>query len=210
MEHLKICGVSIFLEKRKTRLLVGELRKVNNMFIFTYDSYYFKAKHVIPLGPEFPLTERSFTSSSLFPSFEDRLPSTLNPAYPEYCLAMGIDPQEKDPFVLLSTIGQKGPSSFIFYPLFEQTLHAEAVIKYRHALGLTTREFASVFELSQASLNALERKRIVGSEITKRLLILISFPKVAQYLLKVNGGYLTYEKWQQAFEMLQKMQATEV
>lgn len=195
MRNLKIIGVGIYLEKRKTRLHVGVLKRVNAQLVFAYDDHYFKAKNIIPLGPEFPLTQKEFSSEKLFPSLEDRIPSLQNPAYPEYCLAMGIDPQERDPIILLSTIGRKGPSSFIFYPIFERKITAQDVISFRESLGLTTREFSDVFEFSQSSLNALERNRILGNEILKRLEIILNFPKVAMEFLLINGGHLTYEKW---------------
>jgi len=143
MRSLKIIGVNIFLEKRRTRLHVGILKQENAKLVFTYDENYFKAKNIIPLGPEFSLTQREFSSEKLFPSLEDRLPSPQNPAYPEYCLAMGIDLKERNPIILLSTIGRKGPSSFIFYPIFERTVTAKDVIEFRESLGLTTREFSA-------------------------------------------------------------------
>ena len=202
MRNLKTIGVDIFLEKRKTRLHVGILNRVEGKFVFTYDEHYFKAKNIIPLGPEFPLTQKQFFSEQLFPSFEDRIPSLQNPAYPEYCLAMGVDPKERDPIILLSTIGRKGPSSFIFYPIFERKLTAEDLIKFRESLGLTTREFAAVFEFSQTSLNALERNRILGNEILKRLELILNFPPVALHFLLINGGHLIHEKWIKAVNRL--------
>ncbi len=202
MRQLKIIGVFVFLEKRKTRTLVGELLKQNGVFVFTYDENYFKADSVIPLGPEFPLTQRKFESKKLFPSLEDRIPSSHNPAYIEYCQFMGIDPKEKDELVLLSTIGRKGPSSFIFYPNYEHEITFNNVIEFRKSLNLTTREFAHVFDLSQASLNALERKRILGKEILKRLEIFYHFPSVAASYLMINGGYLTHDKFNDAISVL--------
>jgi len=202
MRKLKIIGVDIFLEKRKTRLHVGTLTKTNAKFFFKYDEQYFKAKNVISLGPEFPLTQKEFVSESLFPSFVDRIPSVQNPAYPEYCLTMGVDPKERDPMILLSTIGRKGPSSFIFYPFFERKITAEDVIRFRESLDLTTREFSAIFEFSQSSLNALERNRISGSEILKRLEIILNFPDVALDFLLVNGGHLIYKRWIKAANQL--------
>ena len=202
MRKLKIIGVDIFLEKRKTRLQVGVLKRSNGNLVFTYDEYYFKSKNIIPLGPEFPLTKKEFISESLFPSFDDRIPSLQNPAYPEYCLAMRVDPNERDPIILLATIGRKGPSSFIFYPIFERNISADHVINFRKSLGLTTREFSAIFEFSQSALNALERNRILGSEILKRLEIILNFPSVALDFLFINGGCLIYEKWIKATNVL--------
>ena len=205
MRQLKIIGIDIFLEKRKTRLHVGILKKINDKIVFTYDENYFTIKNIIPLGPEFPLTQKQFISDKLFPSLEDRIPSRQNPAYVEYCRSTGIAPTERDPFILLSTIGKKGPSSFIFSPLFERTIQPKDLIKFRKSLGLSTREFAKIFEFSQSSLNALERGRTSGKDILKRLEILLNFPIVALDLLSINSGHLTYEKQVTAIEEIKKM-----
>ncbi|HSX04663.1 MAG TPA: HipA N-terminal domain-containing protein [Rhabdochlamydiaceae bacterium] len=205
MRSLKTIGVFVFLKKRKTQTLVGRLYKIDQKFTFTYEDSYLNARYNIALGPEFPLTQREFSSNQLFPSLEDRIPSTQNPAYSEYCLAMGIDPKEQDPFILLSTVGSKGPSSFIFYPIFKRDITSKNIVEFRNMLGLTTREFSAVFEFSQNSLNALERGRITGSEILKRLEILLNFPDVTSYFLLVNSGYLIHEKWVFATEKLKEM-----
>lgn len=206
MEKLKVIGIDIFLEKRKTRVHVGELRMVENQFVFTYDDNYFAAKNIIPLGPEFPLTQKIFMSNTLFPSLEDRIPSRQNPAYPEYCKMMNIHPDEKDPFILLSTIGRKGPSSFIFSPLYQRSITLTDIIHFRESLGLTTREFARVFEFSQASINALERGRTSGKDLLKRLDLLLIFPEVVLHFLFLNGGYLDNTKWTQAVREIKRKQ----
>lgn len=208
MRELIITGISVFLKKRKTQILVGKLYKVEEKLVFTYEDAYLRSRHIIPLGPEFPLTQKTFYSDKLFPSFGDRIPSTQNPAYEEYCLAMGIDPNEQNPFILLSTIGSKGPSSFIFYPLFKRDISSKDIVAFRHKLGLTTREFAAIFEFSQNSLNALERGRQGGIEISKRLEIILYFPNIALYFLLVNKGYLIHEKWISANEQIKKMIAS--
>ena len=205
MRPLKTIGVFVFLKKRKTQILVGRLYKTDQKFVFTYEDSYLNAKHSIALGPEFPLTQKKISSDKLFPSLEYRIPSVQNPAYPANCLAMGIDPNEKDHLILLSTIGSKGPSSFIFYPIFKRDISPKDVVEFRNMLGLTTREFAAVFEFSQNSLNALERGRIEGIEILKRLEILLHFPNVALYFLLVNNGYLSHEKWLDASKKLKKL-----
>lgn len=205
MRPLRIIGVSVFLKKRKTQTLVGKLYKIDKKLVFTYEESYLNAKNSIALGPEFPLTQKEFSSDKLFPSLEDRIPSTQNPAYSEYCLEMGIDPDERDPLILLSTIGRKGPSSFIFYPIYYRDISSTDIVDFRHMLGLTTREFASVFEFSQNSLNALERGRRGGVEILKRLEILLHFPSVALYFLLINSGHLIHEKWLVATEKLKEL-----
>lgn len=195
-------SLDVFLERRKTRVHVGRLTSAGGQLIFTYDEEYLRMKNAFPLGPEFPLTKRQFKADTLFPSLEDRIPSQKNPAYPEYCYAMGIDPGERNPIVLLSTIGSKGPSSFVFVPVYRRSFSVEDVIAFRRSLGLTTREFAQIFEISQPALNALERKRSSGKDLLKRLEIIVHFPEVALYLLLLNGGTLQDRKKQHALSYL--------
>lgn len=204
MQKLKIKGVDVFLEKRKTRMHVGILTITNDRFKFCYDDVYFYADHVIPLGPEFPLTQKEFISEELFPSFVDRIPSKQNPAYPDYCRQMGIDPLERNPLVLLSTIGRKGPSSFIFSPWVERHIYPEELVAFRKSLGLTTRDFAKVFEFSQTAITAFEGGKIAGKDVGKRLEILLHFPEVALQLLKINSGQIVFEKWEIAAKFLEE------
>jgi hypothetical protein len=115
---------------------------------------------------------------------------------------LGIDPKETNLLILLSTIGKRGPSSFVFAPFYDRSFTVQQVIDFRNSLGFTTREFAEIFEIPQASLNALERKRSSGKDLLKRLEIIVRFPAVALYFLFINGGILPSEKHQKAEEFL--------
>jgi len=55
-------------------------------------------------------------------------------------------------------------------------------------------------------INALERNRILGSEILKRLEIILNFPSVALDFLLINGGHVIYEKWVKATNKLKEKQ----
>lgn len=70
---------------------------------------------------------------------------------------------------------------------------------------MTTREFSSVFEFSQSSLNALERNRTSGKDNLKRIEILLNFPAVALDLLLMNRGFVAYDKWIKAVEKLKEL-----
>lgn len=209
MSDLSIIGLDVFLEKRVSRMHVGVLFKRKGKLIFKYNDVYFKARNVIPLGPEFPLTQREFVSTKLFPSFEDRLPSKQNPAYIEYCNAVGIDPKESDPIILLSTIGRRGPSSFVFYPKYERDLSAKKILTFREMLNLTTREFGAIFEFSQNSVNALEKNRNSGVELRKRLELIMYYPQIAIDYLRKNGGYISHKKFVFALDELKKITQTD-
>ena len=58
----QLVGINIYLERRKTRLLVGHLKMESSEYVFTYNERYLHLRNVIPLGPEFPMTKRSFRS----------------------------------------------------------------------------------------------------------------------------------------------------
>lgn len=190
----KIIAVDVFIDKRKSRVFVGRLSKTKQTneapagYKFEYDAKYLYSTYPVSIGPELPLTQKVFFSNEMFESFADRIPSKDNPAYADYCMKFGIAPEEKDWFVLVSTIGSRGPSSFIFEPVPPEA-HASGkeIKKYRKELGLTIREFCLLFDLSPFTLQKIEVQKQTGREILKRLTIYIHFPKVAMYEIKRNG-----------------------
>ncbi len=190
----KIVGVQVFLEGKTNRQFVGILKKIKDTFSFDYDEKYLMAKEVIPLGPEMPLTKRSFHSKTLFVPFADRIPSRQNPAYEDYCRATGISLEEIDPIILLTTIAHKGPSSFIFEPLFEDHLKSEEFREFRKMLGLTVKEFSACFEFSPAAITRIELGQSSGREILKRAEIYVRYPEVALDQIKRHGGILHTRK----------------
>ena len=199
----QIIGVQVFLERRSTRLFVGSLQKEKNVFCFKYDPKYLQAKNVIPLGPEMPLSKQVHRSETLFTAFVDRIPSRENPAFSEYCEATGIAVDEEDPFILLTHIAHRGPSSFVFEPLYADSFTAEDLLAFRKALGLTVREFAVCFDFSQAALTRVERKNSSGREVLKRAKIYARFPEVALDQIRRKGGTLSTEKLKKAMCVLQ-------
>lgn len=190
LDYIYLDGVHVFLESRQTRLSVGILKKSDAGYQFTYDKSYLNTKKAIPLGPECPLTRLSFQSEDLFPSFEDRIPPRNNPEYPNYCKQFGLSPEETDSLILLVTIGQKGPSSFIFEPLWKNSFTAIDLKEWRQELDLTTRDFANAFGISQATLVRVENGKASGSEVLKLLEILYKFPEVALDYVKRSTSLL--------------------
>ena len=134
-KRLKTVAMDVHLERRKALFLVGRLKKEDEQFIFTYTDKFLREPNVIPLGPEFPLTQKEFRSDKLFPTMDDRIPLRKNSAYPDYCRQMGIDVDEQDPIVLLSTIGSRGPSSFVFVPVYDRSFSAEDVRSFSQTSG---------------------------------------------------------------------------
>lgn len=191
-----IIGIRVFLERRTCRQYVGLLAKKDANFVFEYDRAYLKARDVIPLGPEMPLTRPTYRSTTLFVPFLDRIPSRENPAYNEYCKATGISLEETNPLILLSTIAHRGPSSLIFEPLYREEFSAEKLLAFRKRLKLTVREFAACFDFSPSAITRIERGQVSGREVLKRAEIYARFPQIAMFQLKRRGGVLHTNKYQ--------------
>ena len=191
-----IKAINVYLERRKTRQYVGQLTKQKNkLFVFEYDKDYRHSNYPIDLGPDLPVTKKKHTASTLFPSFEDRIPSRRNPAYPEYCKSVGITPSEKDPLVLLSTIGKRGPSSFIFTPVFEnQKFSGKDLKKFRKNLKLSIRDFARLFDISSASVYRIENNKTSGQHTLKRIADYYKSPQTALEKIKQTGILINDKK----------------
>ena len=207
-ETQKIIAVDIFLELRKTRIYVGRLEdcKKNSIheYIFQYDHKYIYAKTAIPLGPDIPLTKKTHRSQILFKSLNDRIPSPKNPSYREYCETMGILPKERNQIVLLATIGRRGPSSFVFEPVYKDEYGPEDVKKFRLQLGLTLREFALIFDFSNKTIQSIEANKGTGKDALKRIALYDRFPEVALYEAAKNAGALHENKKQPFLTKLQE------
>jgi len=198
----EIIAVDVYLESRKSRRLVGKLTREKGIFTFTYDDQYLKAVNAIPLGPEMPLTRKIYQSKDLFVAFVDRLPSKENPAYEEYCRATGISADEDDPFVLLTPIGQRGPSWLIFTPRYSDDFFAEELKNFREFLDMSVREFASCFEFSPAAITRVELEQSSGAEVLKRVEIYAKYPQVAIDQILRRGNILHRDKRKTILERL--------
>ncbi len=208
-KNLRIAAVDIFLEKRKTMVYVGQLTHENKGYRFVYKKNYLHAKASIPLGNELRLTRQECFSKTLFPSLIDRIPSRENPAYSDYCKSVGIEVTEDDPLVLLSTIGRRGPSSFVFEPVYDRGFNGDVCKIFRISLGLTIREFSGVFDVATATIMAIEQGKKSGSgkEVLKRLEIYYTYPDVAIVEVTLRGGVLHESKRRKVIEILRKQKS---
>lgn len=184
IDYSNVIGINVFLERRSTRIHVGKLERKENKYTFTYSEKYLNYKKAIPLGHELPLTKQYFENKELFPFFFDRIPASENPAYPEYCKQFDISPEEKNSIILLATIGRKGPSWFVFEPVWGDTFSSKDLKAFRCELGLSTRDFALCFGISQATIVRIENNKASGAEVFKLLDILSEFPEAAVYYIE--------------------------
>ena len=201
MSDNSIEAIQVYAEGKRTRRLAGVLVKEKSSsgepgFRFTYEDDFLKWDKAVAVGPEFPLTGRSYFSTTLFPSFCDRIPSRQNPAYGEYCLATGIEIYEDKPFVLLTTIGKRGPSCFIYEPLVEENFKAEDAAAFRNALGLSLRQFGLLFDFAPYTIQKIEAGKMSGRDVLKRMEMYARFPEVAQFEMNRNKACVHSELWE--------------
>ncbi|MCK5786399.1 MAG: HipA N-terminal domain-containing protein [Candidatus Sabulitectum sp.] len=200
MTDRPIEALAVFAEGRRTRKLAGILKRGTDAsgaegFQFTYEDNYLEWSRAVAVGPEMPLTERSFFSPLLFPSFRDRIPSKENPAYGEYCAATGIEVEENDPLILLVSIGKRGPSCFVFEPLIKDHFKAEDAAAFRKRLGLSLREFGRLFDFAPYTIQKIEAGKASGRDVLKRMEIYVKFPEVAWYEMNRNRALVHTRLW---------------
>ena len=186
-----LIAVDVYVQTRKTRRYVGQLTREADKpprYAFRYDARYLHAPFSIPLGPELPLTKREHRATELFPSFTERLPSPENPAYVEYLEKFHLSMNEKDPLVLLTTIGRAGPSSFLFEPVFSDSSQ-EDLKNFRSELGLTVRDFSTAFDIAVSSVTRIENGT-AGREVLKRIELYERFPEAALFEVNRNASRL--------------------
>jgi len=184
--------IKIFHESRKRRILVGELiyDKKNDRYELIYDKNYAYSKNAIPISPDLNLFKLRHQSEKgkLFSSFIDRIPDKSNPAYNDYCKAQGISSAEKNPIVLLGSIGKRGPSSFIFEPVYYSEFDSSDIINLREQLHITQHDLARAFNISQTTLQRIEAGVSSDLNTLKYMQILLKFPEVALWQLKQTGN----------------------
>ena len=156
--------LEIYLETRRRRILVGVLSYDNckKTYTFEYEKKYLLSKSVIAVGPDLPMNKLKHISkrNRLFPTFLDRIPSRENPAYDDYCKAEGVATNEDNPIILLTTIGRRGPSDFIYEPVFRQVGSVAAELKtWRLKLELSQWDVAMLFDIPLVSLQKIEAKK---------------------------------------------------
>lgn len=189
--------LEVFSETKRRKVLVGTLSfdPKNKIWEFKYDNSYQRSRSAIPVGPELSLRKQSHRRDKLFPSFADRIPSKANPAYVDYCASQGISPTEKNPILLLTTIGRRGPSTFIFEPVFvEEPSDVVARLKQMaKELSLSSWELSTAFDLFQLTVQRVLNGKSTDKNILKLIDIYLSFPEVSLWQLSRTGRKLPGE-----------------
>ena len=183
--------VLILEETRKSRVLAATLWKEQGMYYFRYEQNYLHRAYATALGPDLPLSLDTIRSKKFFRSLEDLIPDKRSSSYNDYCLIAGISPLEKDPLVLLSTIGNSGTTKFVFQKdSSSDYLSSHDIRSFRQKLNLSQRDFSAFFEIPIISLQKLEQGT-PGQIIAKRYIEqFIIEPSLLLPLLKKRGMFL--------------------
>lgn len=186
--------INIWSQLKSKRVFVGTLLQKEGSYFFEYDQRYRLLRNAIPLGPELPLLKKCFSSKTMFSIFMDRIPSKENPSYADYCRQWGLSPNEKDVFVLLTTIGRRGPSTFVFEPGVEERYGIDEIKKFREKLTLNQRDFSSLFGLNQATFARLETGKTENALILDYIKLCEQVPQALKWLVEKRGQYIHDEK----------------
>lgn len=183
--------LKIFYDTKKRRMPVGELsyNSKTDRYELVYDKQYACSAKAIGMGPTLGLSKLKHCSEKgkMFPILLDRIPDRRNPAYEDYCEAERISPDETNPIVLLSSIGRRGPSSFIFEPIYHDPFDGSDIKQFRKTLEITQHDFAAAFGLSKTTLQRIEAKKSHDPNILRLIQIFIKFPEVAIWQLQQTG-----------------------
>lgn len=199
----EIIGVDVFLERFQTRTYVGVLKKERGQFIFSYDAHYLRMPNILPLGPELPLTRQQFFSRDLFPSFLDRLPDPHNPAYAQHCTHVGIAVTTTDPLILLAKF-KRGPSSFVFAPVYKNKYTHKDIAELQKTLGLSMQDFAYLFDISLSALQKIKSGSSSGKEVLRLLELYLKVPEALELQLQQNAKRLHPEKVERVWVYLEE------
>ena len=186
--------VNAFTQSKTKRTLVGKLWQDADRYCFEYDRAYLNKKTSIPIGPEMPLQRQILKSPIFFASLQDRIPSVLNPEYPNYCKQWNIDPKEGDPLILISTIGQRGPSSFIFRKVQQLAFDGPQLKAFRKALGLTLSDLADFLGIQAPTIVNAENGNNRSFWLLKYCSLLNTVPAALEQALHERGQFLHDDK----------------
>lgn len=185
--------LQVYSEGNRKRIFVGTLKHLEeDTFHFKYSRDYLSSKGAIQLGPDLPLTkiEHKTVGPKVFSSFEDRIPSQANPAYAEYCQAYDISPQETNSILLLTTIGRRGPSTFVFEPVYitGENLTKDALRKFRVTNKISLRIMAEAFNLNYLTLQRIEKGTSKDRNTIRLVFLYLNFPDVAIWAVTINAA----------------------
>ena len=202
----KIEEINIYSQTQTKRTFVGKLWREGKKYFFEYGKSYKKLRNALPLGPELPLWKGRVSSNTLFLAVSDRIPSKNNPAYKDYCREWGVSENEKDVFILLTTIARRGPSTFVFEAASKSEYAASQLKDFRTRLGLTQSDFEALFNISHMTLSRLEAGKSKNDFYIRYFELFNEVPQALAWMLEKRGQFLHDEKRTRLLKMPHEIQ----
>lgn len=192
-EEIDATKLHVFFERLKKRFLVGALHysEKRDKYTFEYADSYQNMPKAMALSPELSLLKKKHVSKKgkLFDFFVDRIPLKENPAYKDYCKAVGISEKEDNPIVLLATLGRKTfISHFVFEIIPKKTFKYEQILKERKELNISQDDFSKIFDIPIATFQKVEQGKSENKNILKLLQIYFEFPEVALWQIEKSSS----------------------
>lgn len=107
---------------------------------------------------------------------------------------------------MLISIGKRGPSTFIFEPVFLNNFTYEDVRKFRESLDISIHEWAAAFDFNPPTLQRLESGKKTDLSTIRRAQIYLEFPEAAMWQLELNSGKIHAETFQKLWSYFEKKQ----
>jgi HipA-like protein len=204
--------LEVFLQQKKRMQLVGRLSRIaNEKYQFIYDDKYMLHANSIAIGPGLPLSKKRHLSDSLFPDFLDRIPSSKNPAYAEYCQAVGISPNENDPMILLARLGKQGPTKFIIESAIIENKDRvlSNLLDFIQKTKLTHHECVALFDVPLATFSRLLNGRSTDKTLLRLIDLHLSDYKNLTQLFDFTRIRISEKKQNQIQQFLEQLRARE-
>ncbi len=102
---------------------------------------------------------------------------------------------ESNPIILLISIGKRGPSTFIFEPIYKINFDPLSIRKFRELLQISIHEFSIAFDFNPPTIQRLESGKKYDLGTARRVQIYLEFPKVSLWQIELNSGKIHHETY---------------
>ncbi len=189
--------IEIWHETLLSRKKVGTITRRDGKYILVYDEAYLNWADSTPLGPDLPLSKQIHVSKSFWTSLNEALPPRDTAHYKDYCDAAGIDIKETDPLILLSTVGKRGASSFVFEIVHdENTMENSAkFLRYlQKEAKLSLADIALMFNIPKLSIFKLLHGQLKEPMIPRLISLYQKYPDMTLSELSKNTSVSASKK----------------
>lgn len=211
--ELDIESVDVFLELKEKREYVGRLSEAKEKgFVFQYDSSFIRSHNAFAIGPNLLLSDKPISRESLFPEFVDRIPSRRNAAYPEYCESVGISVEERNPMILLPSLGRRGPSDFIIERVFvlQDEIIPQALRRILEEVPLSQNDLALALDIPITTLWRILKGSSKDESLLRLIHLYLENTDLWRVLLQFTRGKITQKKYGLLNQYLKQIKAEKI